>query len=113
MAVRIEFPNGNNLVQYTPQTGGGITLLTSAQYIKGLNYYEYFFIYDTDFSGSCLIEQAPGDNGSVIKSISAINQGTNSNYNNISFVITSNYIRLFFTPNPGAPRTFFVRLITQ
>ena len=62
MAVKIEFPNANNIIQYTPAWSGDITALNFAGYIKGLNYYEYIFYVRLNPGGSFIIDKAPNDN---------------------------------------------------
>jgi len=62
MAVKIEFPNASNLIQYAPAASGDITALNFAGYIKGLNYYEYIFYVRLQPGGTFIIDKAPNDN---------------------------------------------------
>lgn len=113
MGVILTIPSGQRLTSYHPSTGGGITALISAQYFKGLNYFEYLLIYETDFSASVKIELAPEDNAASIQSITQINNPDNDFYTSVDCVIAANTFRLFFLPDPGAVRTFYLRIITQ
>lgn len=111
MAVRIEFPNANNLIQYTPGTGGDILTTNFAGYIKGLNYYEYIFYVRLQPGGSFVIDKAPEDiiNRDVISAVFSCNA---IGADGLSVTASSSTIAISFISFPVASAEFYFRIIT-
>lgn len=111
MAVRIEFPNGNNLIQYFPSASGDITQIFFAGYIKGLNYYEYIFHVRCNPIGTFIIDKAPDDNIST-KIISGLFNAALTGGDSLQVSCDSSTIYINFLAFPVATTGVYLRIIT-